>query len=207
LGNDRIYQYLFHHNGRLIPNGVTKTLPGAMPRHMAWHPDGKSLFLTTEGGNALSQYSIIVQDEKNEKAQGQLKLERTVLMNNNTNSTTQLGGAVHCTDAFVIVSNRGWLHSDINNLVVFTLSNLTVVGTGHLPPKSIPRDFTINMEEGRVYVANQNANNVMAFDLNKTTGALVQTKIRVRLFQPVVVLSQRFTAALPLNHIQEVERQ
>ena len=57
LGQDRIYVWRFE-AGRLTPAAVPflATVPGSGPRHLAWHPDGKRVYVLTEESSTLSAY-------------------------------------------------------------------------------------------------------------------------------------------------------
>jgi 6-phosphogluconolactonase len=61
LGSDIVMEWVFDPlTGRLSPNGpgVVHTKPGAGPRHMALHPNGRFLYLITETTDTVGSYAI-----------------------------------------------------------------------------------------------------------------------------------------------------
>ena len=60
LGLDKLFQYRVAPNGKLSPHGpqpYVQSSPGQGPRHFAYHPGGRSLYLVTEMGQTLRTYS------------------------------------------------------------------------------------------------------------------------------------------------------
>jgi 6-phosphogluconolactonase len=54
LGSDTIFTYALDGAGRLTAKEPLKQAPGAGPRHLAFHPDGRHLFVTNELDNTVS---------------------------------------------------------------------------------------------------------------------------------------------------------
>jgi 6-phosphogluconolactonase len=59
LGQDRIYVWHFE-AGKLVPAATPfiQTAPGSGPRHLAWAPDGRRVYVLTEESSTLSAYSF-----------------------------------------------------------------------------------------------------------------------------------------------------
>jgi 6-phosphogluconolactonase len=57
LGIDQLVVYAFEAaGGRLHPHSQAKTEPGAGPRHMAFHPDGRTLYVANELNSTVTVY-------------------------------------------------------------------------------------------------------------------------------------------------------
>ncbi|KAF0699149.1 Aste57867_10270 [Aphanomyces stellatus] len=182
LGNDKIMQYTFN-DGKLTPNKVAPfvgTPPGSLPRHLAIHPNGRHVFLTTELTNTLVRYTI-------DQSKGTLRADATVKTTDKTGD--QYAAAVHVTSngRFVLVSNRG-LNANENSIAVFDAKTLKKISVAPLRSGAYPRDFTIS-EDNIVYVGNQLTNDLVSFRLLKN-GTLVPTAApAVAIARPVVLLT------------------
>ncbi|RHY31062.1 hypothetical protein DYB25_013665 [Aphanomyces astaci] len=178
LGNDKIMQFKLNDEGKLIENGFVDTGRSTLPRHLAVHPNGVDIFLTTEFSNELVRYEV--------QSDGQLVKKAAVKTSENTGK--QFASAVHVTKdgKFVLVSNRG-LEGNENNIVVFDAATLKRVSTGSLRADAYPRDFTIS-DDNIVYVGNQRTSDLVSFHLRKD-GTLVHTGTNVTVPKPVVLLT------------------
>ncbi|KAF0683552.1 Aste57867_24409 [Aphanomyces stellatus] len=177
LGNDKIMQFQFSaKTGHLTPNtpAYVSTGPGTLPRHMAFHPSGDRLYLTTEFSNELVLFDF-------DHTRG------TLSVRNRTKTTTArnvLTAAIHMTaTGHVLVSNRGGrdnsvavFHEDLRHVGSYPTS----AGDGY------PRDFTIF--EAQVFAANQLTNDVVAFDVVGTDPTLRKAAVDVSAFAPQCVL-------------------
>ncbi|OQS01626.1 hypothetical protein ACHHYP_00514 [Achlya hypogyna] len=178
LGNDKIMQFKFNSaTGELAANtpAFVAVGAGAMPRHMAFHPDGSALFLNTEHSNELIKFAYDTQSG----TLSQVKAVKT------TQKTGVASGAVRVTTdgRFVVVSNR-WGGDD--SLVVFT-AELAPVGTFPTTASGAPRDFILVGKT--LFVANENANNIDAFRL-QDNGELTRVKSAApTISKPQVLLS------------------
>ncbi|ETV86939.1 hypothetical protein H257_01963 [Aphanomyces astaci] len=178
LGNDKIMQFKLNDEGKLIENGFVDTGRSTLPRHLAVHPNGLDIFLTTEFTNELVRYKV--------QSDGQLVKKAAVKTSKKTGK--QFASAVHVTKdgKFVLVSNRG-LEGNENSIVVFDAATLDLVSTGPLRAGAYPRDFTIS-DDNIVYVGNQYTSDLVSFHLLKD-GTLVHTGTNVTVPNPVVLLT------------------
>lgn len=108
LGLDQVIIYAFDADkGTLTPHGAFDTPKGAGPRHLAWHPDGKTAYI-----NGESDLTIIACEYDADK--GALK-QKQVLSTVPPELARKAGSTaetvVHPSGKFVYVSNRDPINS------------------------------------------------------------------------------------------------
>lgn len=169
LGGDALVIYHFQ-EGRLEKSAETRTAPGAGPRHMAFHPNGRILYVTNELNGTLSAY---------EYAAGSLR-ERAVYATLPQNAPQNLVADLHLSPAGdrVYVSNRGH-----NSLAVFAAT-----GEGALTPLAMgdcggnwPRNFALSPDGGFILVANQYSGEIVSLPLQPETGSIGSAAARMEL--------------------------
>jgi len=167
LGVDGVLLYRFNERaGSISPvaNRVA-TKPGAGPRHLAFHPTGKFLYVINELDSSLTTFNY-------NAAQGTLTQFETV-----STLPRDFTGVSFCADVhvassgrFVYGSNRGH-----NSIVVFAIDprsgRFTLVEHVSTEGKW-PRNFTIDPSGRFVLVANQHTDNVVVFRIDQQTGRL-----------------------------------
>lgn len=171
LGTDTVYSY------RLLPSQGTVqrqatpayvTQPGAGPRHLAFHPDGRRAYLINELNSTLVALRY-------DATKGTFQEIETVstLPTNFTEFNACADVHVSPNGRFVYGSNRGH-----NSIVVFAIDpatgKLTLVEhvTG---PINWPRNFTLDPAGRLLLVANQNGNSIVAYRVDPQTGRLTAT--------------------------------
>lgn len=180
LGADKIFIYDFNPT-YAVPLQPASTpylevSPGAGPRHLAVHPNGKTIYLIHEISAELGVYSY--DEGKMAKKQiAQLTGEEFV---------GNVGAAevrISPDGKFVYASNRG----DANDISVFAIGgngNVTFVeriGTGG----DTPRNFAITKDGEYLLAANQASGSIVVFERNQKTGRLTQTKFVASFKKPV----------------------
>jgi 6-phosphogluconolactonase len=167
LGADRIYVYRFD-QGALQPNEppFISTPPGSGPRHLAWHPNGRLVYLIQELSNEITSYNW---DEG-----GELTALHTVstLAADFKETNTAAEIAVHASGRLLVASNRGE-----DSLVVFALES---DGAMHFHQRvssggKTPRYFAFDPTHEWVLVTHQGSENVALFRLDAAKGELTQT--------------------------------
>jgi 6-phosphogluconolactonase len=185
LGLDRVMLYrLDAEAAKLAPHdpAFIQTAPGAGPRHVAFHPNGRFLYLINEIDGTLSAYAY--------------DSSAMTFAPVNTLSTLPDGfsGNSICADVhvspdgrFVYGTNRGH-----NSVAVYRirpetgaieLVEITPCGGDH------PRNFAIVAGGRFVLVANQNGNNIVSFAVDGETGRLTPTGDEAAVPLPVCVLA------------------
>lgn len=141
--------------------------PGSGPRHLAFHPNGKYLYLIQEMGAKITAYSY----------------HKGALTEMSSVSLVPDGfkGAVGAADIhisadgkFLYSTNRG----DANEIEVFAIDKATGALTFVQRTPSMgktPRNFTLDPSGNFLLVANQNSDDVYVFSIDKATGKLTYT--------------------------------
>jgi 6-phosphogluconolactonase len=181
LGLDELLVYRFDaKNGSLTPNNppYAKLDPGAGPRHLAFHPNGKFAYVVNELQSSITTFTY---DASNGRLQ---KLTTVSTLPKNfagSNDTAEI--QVHPSGKFLFASNRGH-----DTIALFSIDNKTGALTlvDHFPTQGkTPRNFEIDPTGKFLFVANQNTNNVVAFQIDPNNGRLTATKNAVQVPSPV----------------------
>jgi 6-phosphogluconolactonase len=188
LGLDEVFVYRFDAaKGKLTPNNppFAKVAPGAGPRHLAFHPNGKFAYVVDEMASTVTTFSY------NAKA-GTLHLLQSVptLPKDFSGESTTAEIAVHPSGKFLYASNRGH-----DSLAVFAIdpNKGTLEFVEHMSVKGkTPRHFEIDPAGKRLLVVNQDSDNLVEFAIDQTTGKLTATGTEIKVPAPVCV---RFLAA------------
>jgi 6-phosphogluconolactonase len=181
LGLDQLIVYPFDSaKGRLGPSHVLKTAPGAGPRHLAFAPHGKLLYVINEMASSIGAYSY-------DATNGTLHEFQTIstLPQGFTGMNTAAEIEVAPSGKFLYASNRG-----NDSLAVFALDPvkgaLALVEFDPAGGKT-PRNFTIDPTGSWLLAANQDSGNIVVFRLDARTGHLTPTGEVLQLSNPVCV--------------------
>jgi 6-phosphogluconolactonase len=172
LGTDQIYVYrLDTAAGKLVPNAAgtptVKGKPGAGPRHFAFAPDGRTLYVINELDSTLSVYRY-------DGERGALDPVQTV-------STLPEGFAGENACAHVVVSPDGRFVYGSNrghdSIAIWAVGEGgTVTSIGHEPTQGkTPRGSALDPSGEWLVVANQDSDNIVTFRRNRETGKLEAT--------------------------------
>lgn len=182
LGIDRVLAYRFDAaTGTLAPTGMEATLrPGAGPRHLAFAPDGRTLYVVNELDSTLTALAY-------ESATGALRERQTL--------ATRPAGAggdnfpadlhVHPSGRAVYASNRG-----DDTIAVFAVDAEGRLSLAQTVPTGgrWPRNFALDPTGRLLLVANQRSDAVTAFAVDAASGRLTPTGARVDVPAPVCLL-------------------
>ena len=178
LGIDKVMIYTFDNNkGQLKYATAAPSTPGNGPRHMAFSPDNKFVYLMEEMSGTVVCYSV---------NKGSLKLQQRI-------SALPAGfkGAVGSADIhvapdgkFLYCSNRG----DANTISIFSVNQangkLKLIGDQSTMGKT-PRNFNFDPTGNFLLVANQNSDEIVIFKVNQLNGRLTDTGKRINVDNPV----------------------
>lgn len=189
LGTDRILVYrLDAETGRLAPNDrgpeYAAAAPGAGPRHFAFAPDGRSLYVINELASTLT---VHVYDGE----RGALRARQTVstLPEGFDGENTCAHVAVSPDGRFVYGSNRG--HDSIAIWAVDRASG-EVMLVGHEPTRGEqPRNFALDPTGAWLLVANQGTGTIVAFRRDPESGMLTAAGRVTEAPSPVAVIFAR----------------
>ncbi|WP_053376174.1 lactonase family protein [Paenibacillus sp. FJAT-27812] len=182
LGLDRIVTYaLDAANGKLVRQSEVALHPGAGPRHLTFHPDGKHVYVINEVDSTITSFSY---DSKT----GELKALETVstlpASFADENSCAEI--TISADGKYVYGSNRGH-----DSIVVFAVDGETgllslvqhiSVEGGH------PRHFALTPSGRYLLAANRDTNNIAVFTVDKDNGKLFFTGKSVTVPKPVCVV-------------------
>ena len=161
LGTNEIWEYKLKEN--LALKNKFKLAPGAGPRHITFHPNGKWLYVLNELNNTITQFEI----NRNELVE---KFTVSTLSNEYHGENT--GADIHISPdgKFLYASNRGE-----NSIAIFKINNtigdMQIIKNEAVKGKT-PRNFTITKDGKFLLVANQESDNIISFERNYTTGLL-----------------------------------
>jgi 6-phosphogluconolactonase len=181
LGLDELLIYRFDaKNGSLIPNHppYAKLDPGAGPRHLAFHPNGKFAYVVNELQSTITAFAY-------DASHGGLRKLKTVstLPKNFSGSNDTAEIKVHPSGKFLFASNRGH-----DTIALFSIDSKTGTLTlvDHFPTQGkTPRNFEIDPTGKFLFVANQDTNNVVVFQIDSNNGRLTDTKRTLKVPAPV----------------------
>lgn len=187
LGIDRVFSYALHPGeGTIAANdaGAVSVHAGAGPRHTAFSPDGKFLYILNEldGSVTVSRYDV---------ARGTADPFQQVPTYVPGYTGRQSGSEirVHPSGRFVYAANRGH-----NGIAVFArdeatgaLTQVEVTPTGG----RIPRNFNLSPDGNWLLCAHQETNNLTVFRVDPSGGRLSPTPHTATVPKGVCVLFVR----------------
>ncbi|MEV6241960.1 lactonase family protein [Lentzea sp. NPDC051838] len=178
LGADAVFVYSFT-GGQLKLVSTAKFKPGAGPRHIAFHPGGRTAYVANE----LDSTIVVCAYADGKLTPGQvLKTAPATSVRNYPAEVLVSGDGKH-----VYLSNRG--HDSIAHFTV-TATGLSLVG--HTPTGGkYPRHAVLDPSGAFLFAANQNSNNVTSFAVDRATGKLTPSGTPLTTAIPVCVLPTR----------------
>ncbi len=183
LGLDQLLVYRFDAaQGSLTPNHppFAKLNPGAGPRHFAFHPSGKFVYVINEMQSTVTAFVY-------DAAGGSLRELETVstLPKDFAGENTTAEIRVDSSGRFLYGSNRGH-----DSIAVFSIDaakgTLTPVERVSTQGKE-PRNFEIDPTGKFLLAANQNSGSVVIFRIDAKTGRLTPTGEEFKVPSPVCV--------------------
>ncbi len=181
LGLDELLVYHFDASkGSLTPNDppYASVDPGAGPRHLAFHPNGKFAYVVNELQSTITAFSY-------DPGRGVLEKLKTVSTLpkgfSGSNDTAEI--RVHPNGKFLFASNRGH-----DSIAVFSVDSRTGALTlvDHYPTQGkTPRNFEIDPSGKLLFVANQGSDNIVVFRINSDNGRLTPTGQTLNVPSPV----------------------
>jgi 6-phosphogluconolactonase len=171
LGTDRIMIFRFDsRNGKLIPAAPpwVQVKPGAGPRHLAFHPNGKYLFVLSEMHSTVTAFT-------RDQQRGSLTKLQTITTLPQDFKGTNSSADIHLSPngRFLYCSNRGH-----DSIAIFTIDrgNGALNPVGHESTRgNWPRNFAIDPTGAFLLVANQKSDNIVSFRRDASTGRLSAT--------------------------------
>ncbi|PRY10357.1 6-phosphogluconolactonase [Pontibacter ummariensis] len=184
LGTDKVYSYRLNPDkAELTPNDPAvayTTEPGAGPRHLTFHPNGRYAYLINE----LNSTMVALAYDADKGTFTEIETVPTIPADfKENNQTAEV--KVSADGKYLYGSNRGH-----NSIVVYAidentgkLTQVQLVSTGG----DWPRDFSIDPTGNILMVANERSNNITTFKIDKATGKLTPTGYEAEVHKPVNV--------------------
>ncbi len=168
LGMDRIYVYNFDgQTGALTPASVpfVETSPGAGPRHLAFHGNGRWLYAINELDGTVTHYEW---DAEAGQLTPKSSIETLPDGFSGLNTTAEI--LVHPSNRFLYGSNRG--HASIFVYAIDetdgSLELIERISSGG----EHPRNFVMDKDGRLLVVANRDSDNIVFFEVNADSGKL-----------------------------------
>ena len=184
LGLDQVLVYrLDPAKSELVANDppFAAVKPGSGPRHLAFHPSGRYVFLINEMGSSM----VVFRYDARHGTLQELQMVSTI-PEGFTSKTTCAEVQVHPSGKFVYGSNRGH-----DSIAAFSFD----VERGALTPlqyQSVegktPRHFTLDPSGKWLLVENQDSDNVVVLRVDLKTGLLSSTGRRISAGVPVCLV-------------------
>jgi len=181
LGLDEILSYRFDAaKGTLTPNDppFAKLAPAAGPRHAAFSPGGKFLYVVSELNSTVTAFAY-------DSAKGALKDAQVVSTVpsdfHGRNDTAEI--TVHPNGKWLFASNRGR-----DTIAVFSIDSASgsLHAAGEFPTGGKePRHFTVDPTGHFLLAENQNSNSIVVFRIDPVTGALAPAGESASVASPV----------------------
>jgi 6-phosphogluconolactonase len=183
LGLDRIMVYRFDADSGTLSTSTSAQgmlAPGSGPRHLAFHPDGRVVYVTNELASTVSAFRY-------DPDTGSLTELQTVPAVSEPTSVPNAPADIHLhpSGRFLYMSNRGH-----NSIAVFAIDRDTAM----LAPVQLastegdwPRNFAIDPSGDFLIVANQRSDSIHSFRIDAASGRVTSTGHRISLPAPVCV--------------------
>jgi 6-phosphogluconolactonase len=168
LGLDKVLTYrLDAARSVLTPSGApeVKAKPGAGPRHLVFHPNGRWVYLLNEMGSSVNAYRYNSATRALEEFQSLSTLPKDFSGHNDSAEIE-----VHPNGKFLYASNRG--HDSITVFAVDAQTGM-LTPVEYVPTQGrLPRNFAIDPGGAHLLVGNQYGNRIVVFRLDQQTGKL-----------------------------------
>jgi len=185
LGTDKVMIYAFDkESGVLTPNPAQPYFslpPGSGPRHLAFHPDGKSLYIVNELNSTLTACSYDGSD-------GTITMLNSLSTVEDTHTGMKYPAAVrvHPNGKYVYASTRGE-NSCISSFEIKEQGTVSRIQVMEQVP-NWPRDFNVDPSGKYMLVAGERSNDIRLYLIDTETGLLSETSSTLELSAPASIL-------------------
>jgi 6-phosphogluconolactonase len=181
LGTDGIEVFRLAH-GNLVTSSQASANPGAGPRHVVFHQNGRVLFVINELNATVTAYAYSADEGRVGRELQTISTEPPGYTG--PKSTAEI--AIHPSAKFLYASNRGH-NSIVGYRIDPATGRLDVIGYA-TEGVVFPRNFAIDPSGTRLYVANQKADTIVQFQIDLSTGELKPTGQTTRSITPVAIV-------------------
>jgi len=185
LGIDKVLIYAFEaESGILTPNPAQpffELAPGAGPRHLAFHPDGKSLYIVNELNSTITACAY----KGTDGTITELNTVSTVVASHE-GMRYPAAVRVHPNGKFVYASTRGE-NSCITTFEINSDRTVSRIQVMEQVP-NWPRDFNVDPSGKIMLVAGERSDEIRLYRIDPETGNLSETTGMVKLPAPASIL-------------------
>jgi 6-phosphogluconolactonase len=180
LGLDEVIVYGFDAaNGTLMRTSAAKLPPGSGPRHLAFSPNGRFVFVLNELTAAVDLFRW---DDKRGLLDPLVSMSTLPVGYTGPKSGAEI--AVHPGGKFLYCSNRG-----DSSIAVFRIGGGKLTLIGHVPTGGkTPRSFAIDPSGKFLLAANQDSNSISVFRIDAGNGLLKPAGEPVSVPTPVSIV-------------------
>jgi 6-phosphogluconolactonase len=164
-----------------VEGGGTRLPPGAGPRHLAFHPNGRFVYLVTELTSTL-----VVCTYEADGAQLRIIQTQSLLPAGWSGESAAAAVVVHPNGAFVYASNRG--HDSVASFRIDQASGMAELLSHTSTQGKVPRDINLDPSGRFLLAANQDSDSAVVFSVDQTSGGLRAVAEPTAVPKPVRVL-------------------
>ena len=185
LGCDKVLIYAFDaESGMLTPNPDQASFdlaPGAGPRHLAFHPDGSSLYIVNEINSSITACTY-------DGSTGKIAEINTLSTVEASHEGMKYPAAVrvHPNGKFVYASTRGE-NSCISTFRINDDRSVSRIQVMEQVP-NWPRDFNVDPSGKYMLVAGERSDYIRLYNIDAATGLLSESSSRLELPAPASIL-------------------
>lgn len=170
LGKDEVVIYAVDAAAsRLTPHGAGTVPPGAGPRHMKFHPNGKWAYVLNENNCTVTVFDYDTEAGTMKPKQTKAAVPQELLAKEQTYSASEI--RVHPNGRFVYSANRG--HDTITVFRVDQESGRLSVIEREPIRGAQPRNFNVDRTGKWLLTAGQNSHTVASFRIDQDSGELM----------------------------------
>jgi 6-phosphogluconolactonase len=185
LGLDKLFVYPYDaERGALGDAREVPLAKGAGPRHLAFHPDGKSVYVLNELSGTVTAFAYDPKDGSLRELQ-----TATTLRAGFTGQNSSAEVAVSPDGRFLFASNRG--PDEIATFRIDPASRKLELLRHQATGGQHPRHFAIDPTGSYLVVANRDSDSVVVFAIDSTTGMLSHAAGPVHVPKPACVLMRK----------------
>lgn len=165
LGTDEVYTYTVSQEGKATEVNRYKAKAGTGPRHLVFHPNGRTVYLL---GELSSEIEVLEYNPED----GSFQYKSRVVTLPESHTAFNSGAAIRISQdgKFVYSSNRGH-----DSIAVFSVSDAdgSLSLLEYVPTEgNTPRDFNFTPGENFVVVGHQDSDNLTLFARDSVSGKL-----------------------------------
>lgn len=187
-GCDKIIVYhIDYQRGKMEEVVCYDTLPGTGPRHIAFHPYLKIMYVNSEISSTVNAFEYdfeIGKIELIDTIKTIPKSYRPLDPSDHFASNSPADIRVHNTGKFLYVSNRG--HNSIASYRLDDQGRMTLINFTFTNGE-VPRAINFNVDEDKIYAVNQRSGNIVRFNLDEKSGNLDLEDFELKLNNPVCI--------------------